>query len=214
MPRILLVRHGPSAHVHRDGWVSAAGMERWRAAYDEAGVGAQDPPPDLVEEAVRSAHFIASDLPRAVESAERLAAGSPVIVSPLLREIPLSIPRLPLRLPVGAWGAAITMAWGYRILTGTEATREDITRARTAARWLEGVASSHAASAGPDAFDAIRDSTTVVVTHGVFRRLLAKHLADAGWVLHPERRSLRRYRNWSAWALSAPSRTTRSSLPN
>jgi broad specificity phosphatase PhoE len=173
-------------------------MERWRAAYDEAGVVSQDPPPDLLKEAIRSAHFVASDLPRAVESAEMLAAGNPVIVSPLLREIPLHIPQLPLRLPVGAWGAAISMAWGYRILTGADATREDITRARAAARWLEGVASTNATS------DAPGDSTTVVVTHGGFRRLLAKHLADAGWTLVSERRSLRRYRNWSAWALSAP----------
>ena len=157
---------------------------------------------------MRSAHFIASDLPRAVESAELLASGNPVIVSPLLREIPLNIPRLPLRLPIGAWGAAIGMAWGYRILTGTEASREDVTRARTAARWLEGVASTNATS------DAPADSTTVVVTHGVFRRLLAKHLADAGWAPESERRSYRDYRNWSAWALISPSRKARSPLPS
>jgi len=35
--RILLIRHGPSAHSESPGWIDAAGVDRWREAYDAAG---------------------------------------------------------------------------------------------------------------------------------------------------------------------------------
>ena len=184
--RIVLVRHGRSAHVPApaDRWVDADGMRRWRVAYEAAGILPDDAPPrELIAEAARAGVVAASDSPRAVASAERLAPGRPVLTSPLLRESEIAIPRwLPLRWPMGVWAACITLQWGYDILRGRDAAPEELARAAAAARWLV-----------PRARDG---ATVVVVTHGVFRRLLARELLAEGWRGEPGRRS---YRNWSAW---------------
>src|SRR6185503_16573508 len=111
--RIILVRHGRSAHVHREGWVNVAGVERWRTQYDAAGIVEDDaPPPSLVADAERADLVVCSDLPRAIASAARLAPNRPIANSPLLRESPLPVPRLaPLRLPLLGWGALINLRW-------------------------------------------------------------------------------------------------------
>jgi broad specificity phosphatase PhoE len=182
--RILLVRHGRSAHVHDPGWVDAADVRRWRAAYDEAAIAVDDrPPAALVAEAARAAVVAASDAPRAVASAERIARGRPIVTSPLLRETALEIPRwLPLRWPLAAWEAAIHLQWAWRILRGTDAPAAELERAAEAAAWLA---------------DHARDGATVLaVTHGVFRRLLARQLLAEGCIAEPGRRS---YRPWSVW---------------
>ena len=89
------------------GALDRAAVERWRAAYDAAGLRAgAEPPAALVREVAGAAVFAASDLPRARESAALLAGGRPVQVSPLLREEPLPLPNLPgLRVPLAAWEA-------------------------------------------------------------------------------------------------------------
>ena len=74
--RIVLVRHGPSSHTERPGWIDAVGVQRWRDAYDAAGILADSAPPRwLVETAAQAGCVLSSDLPRAVASAERLAPG-------------------------------------------------------------------------------------------------------------------------------------------
>ena len=182
--RILLVRHGRSAHVPAPGRLDAAGVRRWRAAYDAAGIAPDDaPPPALAAEAARAAVIAAGDAPRAVASAARIAAGRPVLATPLLRETALDVPAwLPLRWPLAVWEAAIHLQWGWRIVRGTDAPAAELERAAAAAAWLG---------------DHARDGTTVVaVTHGVFRRLLARRLRADGWQAEPGRRG---YRTWSVW---------------
>ena len=186
--RIVLVRHGPSAHVHTAGAVDRAGMEGWRAAYDAAGVLEASRPPDaLARLAADAAHVVASDLPRAVVSAGRLAPGREIGTSALLRETPLAIPAWPTRLPLGAWGVLISIGWGYRILRGTDASAAERGRAAEAAEWLAGLAG-----------DA---STVVAVTHGAYRRLLVKHLLALGWTCTGRQGG---YRPWSAWSFISP----------
>ncbi|HEY0036627.1 MAG TPA: hypothetical protein VGB66_08070, partial [Longimicrobium sp.] len=63
-----------------------------------------------------------------------------------------------------------------------------IRRAAEAGAWLDTLARDH--------------SPVVVVTHGVFRRLLARGLVARGWKLASGRR---RYAHWSAWHLTRPS---------
>jgi hypothetical protein len=41
---IILVRHGPSAHVER-AWLDADGVRRWMIAYDAAEIALHHPPP-------------------------------------------------------------------------------------------------------------------------------------------------------------------------
>jgi broad specificity phosphatase PhoE len=181
--RILLVRHGRSAHVHRDGWIDCAGVERYRAAYDAAGIDDLPPPAELVATATAAELLVASDLPRAIASAERLAPGRAVHTSPLLREAPLPIPRLGvIRLPLAGWEMLIHTHWRARIARGTHATPEVLARADAAIDWL--------AALGAPA------STYVVVTHGVFRRILGERLVARGWTAAERDRG---YANWSVW---------------
>lgn len=188
LARIELVRHGPSAHVHDGGAIDRAGLEAWRDAYDVAGIQASgQPPASLVRLAADATHVISSDLLRAVASAELLARGRSVRVSELLRETPLGIPRWPTRLPLGGWAVVIHLAWSFRILRGTGASREEAARALAAAEWLERIVAD--------------GSTALVVTHGAFRRTLARQLIVRGW------RGAGRhggYRHWSRWSFSRP----------
>ena len=184
MAHIVLVRHGPSAHVHTAGAVDRAGMEVWRTAYDAAGIQTvSQPPAALVQVAADASHVVASDLPRAVASAERLAPGREIRTSPLLRETPLAIPSWPTRLPLGAWGLLISLGWGYRIARGSDASADERARAAAAAEWLAGITAD--------------GSTTLAVTHGAFRRLLAKQLLALGWTCTERRGG---YRPWSSWS--------------
>lgn len=188
--RILLVRHGRSAHLHRDGWIDAAGLHRWLSAYDLAGIHAEDvPPPGLVAEAGRVGVVVASDVPRAIASAERLVAGArSVVVSPLIRETDLRVPRwIGWRMPLGAWALAIGLDSLMGTVRGDRATRESLERAAEAADWLASLAEEQ--------------GSVLAVTHGSFRRLVAARLMSAGWRPEGNRRSIR---HWSAWRFLGP----------
>jgi len=185
-PRIVLVRHGPSAHVDERGAVDYTGINKWQASYDGAGIRADAQPPDALRKLVASAtHLVSSDLRRAIESAERLAPGRQLRTSVLLREAPLAIPNWPTRLPLLGWAMIIHLAWQYRIVRGADPPDVDRTRAAAAGQWLSELVSD--------------GSTAVVVTHGVFRRLLALDLVSRGW----KARRDGGYRHWSAWLLSS-----------
>jgi|GEM_PF-500670 len=186
--RIVLVRHGLSAHVHTAGAIDRVGMETWRTAYDAAGIHeVSRPPAALMQLAAEATHIVASDLRRAVESAERLTPGREIRTSELLREMPLAIPAWPTRLPLGAWGLLITLGWGYRIARGADASEEERARAVAAAEWLAGITAD--------------GSTALAVTHGAFRRMLAKQLLASGWTSTGRSGG---YRPWSAWSFVRP----------
>ena len=185
--RIILVRHGPSAHTV-GGVFDRTGVERWRDAYDAAGIrrGAR-PPPSLIQLARNATHLIASDLPRAVASAEALGSQHSVRVSELLREAPLAIPNWPTRLPLALWGTLIHAVWSYRISQGADATDADLARAEAASEWLASLVAE--------------GSTAVVLTHGVFRRLVGRELVRRGWTSAGRDGG---YSHWSAWTFLAP----------
>ena len=122
--RIVLVRHGPSAHVERSALLDRTGVEAWRVAYDAAGIQPDARPPEsLIRLAGDATHVIASDLPRALGSARRLGASRAILSSELLRESPLTIPNWEIRMPLSLWGVLISVAWFYRIARGTDMSR-------------------------------------------------------------------------------------------
>jgi broad specificity phosphatase PhoE len=143
---------------------------------------------ELAAIAMQAECLITSDLARAVASAERLAPGKLVRVSPLLREMELEIPRwLRARCPLPVWEVCIHLHWLMRERRGAIAELADVKRAADAVSLLD---------------DVSREApTVVVVTHGAFRRVLAMQLAASGWV--GDRRE-RGYRNWSAWPFRRP----------
>ncbi len=180
--RIVLVRHGRSAHVHA-GWIDRAGVLRWREAYDAAGIDADDRPPETLQAiAAGAGRIVASDAPRTIESARLLSRGADITVSSLIREFDLAPPNLgPLRLPFAGWA----LAYGLRLLVHprghvTDAEHE---RAREAGRWLAALAEEH--------------GRIVVVTHATFRSVLAKALEREGWRCETWRRNSAHWSNWS-----------------
>ncbi|HKP15748.1 MAG TPA: hypothetical protein VJT85_06775, partial [Gemmatimonadaceae bacterium] len=180
-----------SAHVVT-GWLDVHGVRRWMAAYDAAEIALEHaPPPELEALARDAALLVASDLPRTVASAVRLAPEREIVRTPLLREVPLEQPERPLpafggmRLPFRAWG----MVWGSRWLMAylrkqppPGVSPAELARAEEAAEWLVDQATQ-------------ASGRVVVVTHATFRVVLAQALARRGW-RGPQERS---YREWSAW---------------
>lgn len=188
MSRIVLVRHGPSAHVADARMLDHAALQHWRSAYDAAGIQSSGFPPDgLIAQAAAAQHVIASDLRRAMESASRIAPGRSIQTSSLLRESPLAIPRWPTRLPLMAWAMIINAAWSWRILRGEEVSAAERARADDAAEWLARTVAD--------------GSVALVVTHGVFRRLIAQQLKARGWKYVYRDGG---YRPWSSWHLAPP----------
>ncbi len=183
MPRIVLVRHGRSAHVHT-GWIDASGFRAWRTAYEAAGIRADErAPADLAALAARADVLVASDAARAMATAKILAAGRDVLVSPLLRELDLEGPALGgVRLPLPAWALAVAGQNLIAMLRGGFPSAAEAARIAEAATWLDVLASRHA--------------LIVAVTHGSFRRELAARLARSGWNAERGRRSMR---HWSTW---------------
>ena len=152
--------------------------------YDAAGiVDHEDPPPELIRVAAEASVIAASDLPRAIASARRIAPAREPDITPLLREIRLEPPRWLPRLPIQVWDILSHAQWSYRLARGTQ--HDFVRRASDAADWL--------------AQRAAGEATVVAVTHGGFRRIIANRLEARGWSAGPERRS---YENWSVWSYS------------
>lgn len=173
--RIVLVRHGRSGHTVR-GWLSRSEFLHWREAYEAAGIAEGEVPPvDLLSTAAAAGAVVSSDAPRASGSANALAHGRPVLVSPLLRELVLTPPQLGrLRLPWIGWALAI----GFTTVPG------ETERVREAAEWLHARAAEH--------------GTVVAVTHGYLRRLVSAELVKLGY----RRDGRRGQHHWSAWSFS------------
>ncbi len=189
-PEIVLVRHGPSAHVEA-GWLDDEGLRRWMVAYDAAEILAEHPPPAALIEMTRGAGLVVtSDLPRARASAALLAPGRDVRTTELLREAALETAELPLprlgglRLPLRGWALVFGVRWLWASLRGGPPPgvgNKALARAEQVADWLAGLAAEH--------------GRVVAVTHATFRGLVARALIRRGWRA-PDRRP---FREWSAW---------------
>jgi broad specificity phosphatase PhoE len=161
-------------------------------AYDAHGIRDDDRPGTELDALVgQNPKIVASDLPRAIASAERIAGDQHIELSPLLREIRLEPPRwVPVPLPIQIWDVFSHVQWSYRLFS--KADHEYVRRAREAADWLIG----HAG----------RSSNVVAVTHGGFRRILDGRLVARGWRRGFDKRS---YENWSVWSYRSESSSQR-----
>ena len=187
MSRIVLVRHGRSAHIERQR-VDRNGFLQWLDAYDRAGLDPNDAPPPELRELARRAFVVTSDVTRARESAALLSNSA--TPSPLLRETQLPIPSFAgWRLPMRVWSIAIGVLWIWRMRRGDATLRAELERAREAAKWLIALAQEQ--------------ETVLAVTHGAVRRYLANALLAEGWTCVYPRRN--KWAEWSAWELSGGS---------
>ncbi|HVE71420.1 MAG TPA: hypothetical protein VNI54_08640 [Thermoanaerobaculia bacterium] len=181
MPRtITLVRHGRSAHVHT-GWLDFDGFLRWRESYELAPIADDDLPPRELCTLAENAAIVASNAPRAITSAQRLAPDREVTISPLLRELELPPPRMfNLRLPPLVWALAF-------LLRGLRPSGEEAQRAAEAAKLLDTLAREK--------------GSVVAATHGAVRPAIARELVRLGWAHDGGRRGTH---HWSAWTLTMP----------
>lgn len=165
--------------------MTRADIRDWRDGYDAAGILDDDKPPPALRDRVASADLIvASDMPRALQTARRLTDRELTIL-PIVRETPPPIPEWKhLRLPRHVWEWMALVRWGYWILTGIRGPADALDRAAKAAECLNGLSAKY--------------PHIVVVTHGTFRRLLAYKLEDDGWRWADGTR--RSYRHWSVWS--------------
>lgn len=191
--RILLVRHGRSAYQHDGRWLDLDGVRAFERGYNAASIRDDDlPPPQLVAEARAASLIVASDMRRAIASANRLAPDREPHVSPLLREIAVEAPTwIHIRLPVEVWDTFEYWQWTYRLLRRVK--HDAVQRASSAADWLLERVGAQGASC-----------TACVVTHGMFRRVLDAQLRRRGWT--PVRGS-RSFANWSAWSYAKEAET-------
>ena len=184
--RITLVRHGRSAHTS-GGWFDAAALNRWFEEYDAAGIQENShPPPMLIEHARHAGIVVASDMPRARASAERLLPGVAIPLSQLLREIPLPMPPFgSIRLPLSAWALAAGTRWAYAQWRGARPMPRALEQGEAAAAWLIELAAVH--------------GSVLAVNHANLRTLIARALLDAGWQREPGGKQLA---HWSAWTFT------------
>ena len=190
--QIHLVRHGRSALVHDGSWFRWVDVHAYEDAYDAHGIRDDDRPGTELDTLVgQNPKIVASDLPRAIASAERIAGDQHIELSPLLREIRLEPPRwVPVPLPILIWDVFSHVQWSYRLFNKTD--HAYVRRAREAADWLIG----HAG----------RSSNVLAVTHGGFRRILDGRLVARGWRRGFDKRS---YENWSVWSYRSESSSER-----
>lgn len=184
--RIHLVRHGVCAHEHDGSWVNATSGHRFMELYDAAGIRDEPPIPEAIAAAATADVFVASTLPRAIESVRRLASGRSAEVTPLLCETGFDAPALlPISLPIATWDAIdlVRDTVSIRLRRPTP----HLARAREATDWLLSRVGN--------------GSTLLAVTHGRFRNFLWAALLDRGWRAEFTRKT---YHNWSVWSFREP----------
>jgi broad specificity phosphatase PhoE len=185
--RIVLLRHGRSAHVAA-GWLDADAVRRWFADYDLAALAHDERPPEHARALVREVGcVVASDLPRARASAALLLPdGPPARESPLLREVAMPVPTWPgVRLPMIGWAVATGARVAFARLRREPPPEAARRQAEAAAAWLRELAAAH--------------GSVLAVTHGGVRSLITTVLREEGWTLTP---GGSRYAHWSAWTLT------------
>ena len=173
---IILMRHGKPDHAQH-GRLPALAMAAWCEAYDMSLV-AEMPPERCREVAATADYIVASPLPRALSSLEKLGLEA-VSVDPLFSEVSLPVMRLGYpHLPPGFWLLLLRLLWlgGY---AGTvESYQQAEQRARLAAAKLITLS---------------EQGNVLLAGHGIMNKLIARQLRKQGWLA--EKHASSRY--WS-----------------
>ena len=144
--RIVLVRHG-RPDVSPDARRPIAGRElaRWYRDYNDVGLAAVSAPPAPLQEAAAAARcIVASDLRRAIESAQRLVGTKPIHIDPDLREVgfPEGL-KGNARLSPGVWAMIARAVWLFDGCECDEPRRAVTQRAARLADRLGDLARAH-----------------------------------------------------------------------
>ena len=168
--RILLVRHGhpdvtPGARLP----IAGTELGRWYRKYNDVGLAPVSSPPQPLRDAVAGARcIVASDLRRAIESAQRLAGTNPIHLDPDLREVgfPEGL-NVRTRLSPGAWVMIARAVW---LLNGCDCDESKSAARQRAARLVDRLGDlAHA------------HRSVVAVGHGWFNLFVGRELRRRRW---------------------------------
>lgn len=165
---IIIARHG-KPDCDRRLKIDWRGYVEWWKSYDESGLL-----PDQEErraplfEAARGADLIfSSTTRRAVETAQAIADGRPVVQDAVFSEAPLPPPRVWGRHRPRWWGVLARASWWMGAAQGGESRRQAEQRAEAAVATLTA--------------RALRGDTVVLAAHGWFNRMMRRVLKLQGW---------------------------------
>ncbi|MEO1392819.1 MAG: histidine phosphatase family protein [Cyanobacteria bacterium J06634_5] len=173
---ISLIRHGPPAVSLRQR-VRGHQFRSFVERYDAAKIARHARPSRLAQEVMAQADFVlASNLPRAVHTAELLGVPVPSMIDARFREIdfPVDFPRH-LKFSALTWSAIAIALWRLGYSARSEPFIQTKQRACSAADVLE---------ARCDELMQLPKKETgavVLVAHGGINRLIAKELRTRGW---------------------------------
>lgn len=168
--RIVLVRHGhPDVTLDARQPIAGADLGHWYRNYNEVGLAPVSSPPDSLRKSAAAARcIVASDLRRAIESAQRLAGTKPVRLDPDLREVgfPEGL-NASTRLSPSAWVMIARAVWLLDGCECDESRRAAAQRAGRLADHLSDLARAH--------------NSVVAVGHGWFNLFVGRELRRRHW---------------------------------
>ena len=164
---IMVARHG-KPDLDRRVKLTHREYSDWWGQYDCVGLApGQTPPPILIEAAAGADVIFASTLPRAIGTAQAVAAGKPIISDSVFIEAPLPPPPIPGKRSPRAWGVWARVAWWLGRSAGQETRAQAELRAEAAAATLTA--------------RALRGENVLVCAHGWFNRMMRPVLLAQGW---------------------------------
>lgn len=165
---IIIVRHGKPA-LSRKLQLDWRGYRAWWQEYDAGGLAEKQKIPKKVKRLASIADVvISSPLPRAVESAQRVAGRAPDKIWPELVEAALPSPHLgPLKLRPKTWGTYSRIVWYWGWSDGMENHGAARRRAEKVCDKL--------------AVEAAGGKLVFVTAHGWFNRMVKGSLKKRGW---------------------------------
>jgi broad specificity phosphatase PhoE len=164
---ITMARHG-RPDVDRTVRIGWRDYIDWWANYDLAGLApGQVAPEALIAAAAEADVIFASTLPRAIATAETVAAGKPVIRDAVFVEAPLPPPHIPGRRSPGHWGVIARIVWHLGRSGGEESRASAKVRAEAAVATLTA--------------RALRGENVLLCAHGWFNRMMRPVLLAQGW---------------------------------
>lgn len=185
--RIITARHG-RPDLDRSVWITGPQYADWWRDYDKAGLAdGEAPTPTLIEFADVAHTLLSSNLPRAVETAQRASRGARAPEQdPIYGEAHLPAPPAPfLKLQAKHWGVISRTLWflGYAPKP-TEGHRDCWVRVHAAADRL---------------IERAQDGDVLLCAHGYFNWMLDRILRGRGWT-RIAREGGNHYWSWRAYA--------------
>lgn len=176
MMEIVLVRHGkPQAAVKGEQMkgLSAGGYGKWIRQYNKSLVHLNSRPKIDLASKYQGYYMIASDLPRAIQSAEIAMKNSASELWPLLREMDIPRYKLPLKMKAYHWLVLTRVLWMF----GLKRYMSDSVESFTAAKHRAYQVANRLAEL------AISKQQVIAFGHGYTNRYIRKTLIAQGWQL-------------------------------